>query len=69
LFVKLIEIGLLHPPLGLNIYVVCSLFPDLRPGRVFYRVIPFLVAELIVIALLFAFPGIVNLTQTKIGPR
>ena len=69
LFVKLIEIGLLHPPLGLNIYVVCSLFPDLQPGRVFYRVIPFLVAELVVIALLFAFPGIVHLTQTQIVPR
>jgi C4-dicarboxylate transporter DctM subunit len=66
LFVKLIEIGLLHPPLGLNVDVVCSLFPDLRPERVFIRILPFLLAELVVIAMIFAFPGMIELFQGNV---
>jgi C4-dicarboxylate transporter, DctM subunit len=67
LFVKLIEIGLLHPPLGLNVYVVCSLFPDLRPERVFIRILPFLLAELVVIVMIFAYPDMIGLLQGHVS--
>ncbi|WP_114905351.1 TRAP transporter large permease [Ornithinimicrobium murale] len=60
LFVKMIEIGLLTPPVGLNIYVVASLFPDLKAEAIFARILPFILIELIVTALLFTFPEIVT---------
>lgn len=54
---KTVEIGLLTPPLGLNVYVTAS-----RTGvplqTVFRGVVPFLVAEVIVLSMLILFPAI-----------
>jgi tripartite ATP-independent transporter DctM subunit len=58
LFVKMIEIALLTPPVGLNVYVVAGLFPDLSAESIFRRIVPFLAAELAVVVLLFSFPAI-----------
>ena len=58
LLVKVIEIGLITPPVGLNIYVVASLDSRLRPERIFRRLIPFVVADILVTAILLAVPAI-----------
>lgn len=67
LLVKLIEIGLITPPVGLNVFVVSGLFKDLPVERVFARVTPFVVSDLILVAILFSFPTITtwlpNLSQ------
>lgn len=60
LFIKCIEIGLLTPPVGLNVYVVSGLFKDLRVEDVFRRIMPFILAEFVVTAILFAFPDIIT---------
>jgi C4-dicarboxylate transporter DctM subunit len=60
LLVKMIEIGLLTPPVGLNVFVVAGLHPDLQVEKVFRRVGIFVVAELIIVAVLFIFPAIVT---------
>ena len=60
LFVKCVEIGLLTPPVGLNVFVVSGLFPDIRVEDVFQRIWPFIAAELVVTAILFAFPPIIT---------
>lgn len=60
LFIKCIEIGLLTPPLGLNVFVVSGLFDDIRVEDVFRRIGPFIVAEIIVTATMFAFPQIIT---------
>jgi len=60
LFIKCIEIGLLTPPVGLNVFVVAGLFKDLRVEDVFRRITPFILAELVVTAILFAFPDIIT---------
>jgi tripartite ATP-independent transporter DctM subunit len=59
LMVKLIEIALLTPPVGLNVFVVAGLFKDLKSQDVFRQILPFVVAEFITTALLFGFPQIV----------
>jgi C4-dicarboxylate transporter DctM subunit len=59
LLVKMTEIGLLTPPVGLNVFVVSGLFPDLRVEQVFRRIWPFVLAELLTVALFFLFPDIV----------
>jgi C4-dicarboxylate transporter DctM subunit len=58
LFVKMIEIGLIHPPLGLNVYVVAGLNRDVTAGAVFMRILPFVVLELFLVAGLLIFPDI-----------
>jgi len=57
LFVKLVEIGLVTPPVGMNVYVVGGV-TKVPIEKVFLSVLPFLVIEAIVIAVLIAFPQI-----------
>jgi tripartite ATP-independent transporter DctM subunit len=54
--VRTMEIGFVHPPLGLNIYVIQGIAKDLSLGTIFRGVIPFLVADFLHLALLIAFP-------------
>jgi len=59
LVVKLVEIGLLTPPVGFNVYVVHSVVGgQISLGQIFRGVSWFLVCEAIVLVLLFAFPQI-----------
>ncbi|MCB1475164.1 MAG: TRAP transporter large permease [Rhodobiaceae bacterium] len=57
--VKMIEIGLVTPPVGLNCYVVNGVRPDIPLETIFRGVLPFLVGEIIIMTLLIAFPEIV----------
>ena len=50
------EIALITPPLGLNIFVMNSIAPDITLMRIFKGVMPFVLIELMVVALLTAFP-------------
>jgi len=58
LAVKLIEIGLVTPPVGLNVFVISASVPDLPAEKVFRGVVPFLIVDTAVVALLFGFPDI-----------
>jgi tripartite ATP-independent transporter DctM subunit len=59
LVVKMIEVGLLTPPVGLNVYVVKAVVGDtVSLSRIFRGTAWFLVAEVVVIALLVLFPEI-----------
>lgn len=51
--------GLIHPPLGLLLFVVKSLLPDVKMKDIVWGVVPYLGTELALVALLIAFPGIV----------
>ena len=54
-----IGIRMIHPPLGLLLFVVKSLVPDVRIGQVFAGVLPYLTGEAVCLGLLIAFPSIV----------
>jgi len=56
IIVKFIEIGLLTPPVGLNVYAAKTLVPDVPLETIFRGVSWFLVAEAGVMVLLFSFP-------------
>ena len=51
-----VEIGLVHPPVGLNIFVINSLARDVPMMETFKGVIPFLASDFLRVILLFAFP-------------
>ena len=55
LFVKLIEIGMVTPPVGINCFVVAGT-AGVKVDRVFAGVLPFVFLDLIMTAILFAFP-------------
>jgi tripartite ATP-independent transporter DctM subunit len=58
LVVIMCEIGLLTPPVGLNIYVVKGVAPHIPLEDMFRGVIPFVLTMFVVIALLIIFPQI-----------
>lgn len=59
LVVKFLEVGLMTPPVGLNVYVVKSTVGDAVPlGTIFRGVSWFLLCEAVVIVLLVAYPEI-----------
>ena len=55
------EIELLKPPVGLNVFVVAGSVKNLKAGQVFRRIWLFVVAELVLIAILLAWPQIILL--------
>ncbi|MEM1371910.1 MAG: TRAP transporter large permease [Pseudomonadota bacterium] len=57
--VKMAELCLITPPIGLNCFVVAGVRDDISVQDVFYGVTPFFVADALIIAGLIAFPGIV----------
>ena len=63
--IKLAEISLITPPVGLNVYVVRSASPvPLSLEDVFAGVMPFLLLDVVTLALLIAFPQIVTFLPT-----
>jgi TRAP-type C4-dicarboxylate transport system permease large subunit len=53
------EIGFVHPPIGMNLYVIRGVAPEVPIGRIFRGVLPFLAADLVHLVLLVVFPAIV----------
>ena len=58
LVVLVSEIGLITPPIGMNVFVVKSVLGDVRLGAIFAGVVPYIVALLAGLALVLAFPSI-----------
>ncbi|MGH2957335.1 MAG: TRAP transporter large permease subunit, partial [Solirubrobacterales bacterium] len=60
IMVKMIEIGLLTPPFGINAYLVAGVVKGVRVEDAFRGAFPFVVAERCVVALLVLFPELVT---------
>ncbi len=52
------EIGLIHPPVGLNIYIVSSIVPDVPVTRIMWGTIPYVLCMMLQIVILCIFPEI-----------
>ena len=52
------EIGLIHPPVGLNIYIVSSIAPDVPLMKIIWGTIPYVVCMFLAIIILCVFPEI-----------
>lgn len=58
--VKMVEICLVTPPIGLNCYVVNGVRPDIPLTDVFRGIGPFFIADVLTVAVLVAFPAIIT---------
>ena len=52
------EIGLIHPPVGLNIYIVNAIAPDVPLTRVMWGTVPYVLCMMLAIVILSVFPEI-----------
>lgn len=68
LLVKLLEIGMITPPLGMNVFIIRNVASDYASlTDVFRGIVPFFVADLILIAIIVAFPQVVLFLPNLIG--
>jgi tripartite ATP-independent transporter DctM subunit len=58
LIVVVVEIGLISPPVGMNLFVLNALLPQVPTKTVFQGVLPFVVADVVRLGILIAFPAI-----------
>ena len=54
---RAMEMGFVHPPLGMNLYVIQGVAKDVPIGRIFKGVVPFLASDFVHLFLLILVPG------------
>ena len=57
--VRAMEIGFIHPPIGMNLYVIQRIAKDVPLSRIFKGVLPFLMADLMHVLMIILFPALV----------
>ena len=60
------EMGLIHPPVGLNIFVIKNIAPDIPLSEIIWGTIPFLILMLVAVVLCCVFPGIATWLPTAL---
>jgi len=65
----LLEMGLIHPPVGLNLFVIQGIAPDIKMRSIIWGTMPFILIMMFGIALLWWFPQIAMwLPNQVMGP-
>jgi TRAP-type C4-dicarboxylate transport system permease large subunit len=58
IIVMTVELGLIHPPVGMIVFVIKSVIGDIDFSTIFKGVIPFIITDLIRLVILISFPAI-----------
>jgi tripartite ATP-independent transporter DctM subunit len=58
IIVMTVELGLIHPPVGMNVFVIKTVVKDVSFSTIFYGVLPFVATDICRLAILIAFPVI-----------
>lgn len=61
------EIALVTPPVGMNVFVLKAVLPDVPVVRIFKGLVPFIAADVLRLALLVAFPAITLWLGSTVG--
>ena len=56
IIVMTVELGLIHPPVGMNVFVIKSVVHDVSFSTIFKGVLPFIATDIIRLVILIAFP-------------
>ncbi len=65
--VRAMEIGFVHPPVGMNVYIIHSLAKDIPLMTIFKGIVPFLISDLIHLTILVLFPATVLYLPKLLG--
>ena len=68
IIVMVVELGLITPPIGMNVFVIKGIARDVPLEMIFRGVTPFIVAQIILILILIAFPQIALWLPSTMGP-
>ena len=52
------EMGLIHPPVGLNLFVIKNIAPDISYRELVWGTLPFVAIMILAVVLICVFPGI-----------
>jgi len=66
IIVLIVEMGVITPPVGINVYVIKGIARDVPIAKIFKGVLPFLIAELIMVGILIAFPKVATFLPSLI---
>ena len=58
IIVMVVELGLITPPIGMNVFVIKGITKDVPLETIFRGVTPFIIAQIVLILILIAFPPI-----------
>jgi C4-dicarboxylate transporter, DctM subunit len=58
IIVMTVELGLIHPPVGMNVFVIKTVIPEVSFLTIFAGVLPFIVTDILRLVILIAFPVI-----------
>ncbi len=67
LLVRSMEIGFVHPPVGMNVYIIHNIAKDIPLTTVFKGIVPFLLADFLHVALLILVPATVLFLPQLLG--
>ncbi|MES2362785.1 MAG: TRAP transporter permease [Pseudomonadota bacterium] len=67
IIVMTVELGLIHPPVGMNVFVIKSVVKDVSFTTIFKGVLPFVATDLIRLVILIAFPIIALWLPQRMG--
>ena len=56
IIVMTVELGLIHPPVGMNVFVIKSVVHDVSFSTIFKGVLPFIATDILRLVILIAFP-------------
>ncbi len=65
--VMVVELGLIHPPVGMNVFVIKSVVPEVSFTQIFRGVLPFIGIDLVRLVILIAFPVLTLWLPARMG--
>ncbi len=65
--VMVVELGLIHPPVGMNVFVIKSVIKEVSFNTIFRGVLPFIAMDLVRLLLLIAFPVLALWLPNQMG--
>jgi tripartite ATP-independent transporter DctM subunit len=67
IIVMTVELGLIHPPVGMNVFVIKSVVKDVKISTIFFGVIPFVITDLLRLVILISFPILATYLPDRMG--
>ena len=67
IIVMTVELGLIHPPVGMNVFVIKSVVKDVSFTTIFKGVLPFVATDIVRLVILIAFPVIALWLPQRMG--
>ncbi len=67
IIVMTVELGLIHPPVGMNVFVIKSVVKDVKISTIFFGVIPFVITDLVRLVILITFPILATYLPERMG--